>query len=337
MAKGADGRVSALQQQVDRAIAAQLRSAGLPVTPEGLELLPEWRRNAIVACVPTSLLAVVARRKPALRLALAWSGRCDEETQVFLLHWGDSETRWHILWHRDGVSRAVLARAARAEDPEVRAAVAHCLRAGAALVAELAKDPDPVVRREIVGREDTLPPALLIELTADSDADVRRRAIERLPTADSDAPAIEGALAARTDDPDVEVRHAAAQHPRMPAGALARMAADPCARVRFAVGRHAAADELTLERLMTDVDADVRVAAVQHERFPPARLAAAASDPSLHVRAACAAHPRVATQVLARLAADPEPDVRDAVAIRDDLHASVVAVLRASGDAPRLR
>ncbi len=163
-------------------------------------------------------------------------------------------------------------------------------------VAELAHDPDEVVRRAVAIR---LPEAELAALCHDPDREVRITVAARLPVEQ---------LAGMMSDPDYLVRQHVAE--RMPHGRLPRMVDDPDREVRKAVARRLPA--FALKRMAADAEAEVR--RIVAARAMPEDAATLLSDPDWLVRLEAARNAPV--EAIAELVDDPEPDVRALVRAR---------------------
>lgn len=150
------------------------------------------------------------------------------------------------------------------------------------VTAQLARDPDPEVRRALAGNP-LLPPELLARLAADPEAGVRAVAA----AAWADPP--EEALRALLTDPDPRVRVAACTR-RPPRDLYEDLLADPCTRVHV-------------------------VPFLELDRETAALLAA---DPDEDVRRRLAQHPELAPEVRDLLGRDTNPAVRGAVFERAD-------------------
>ncbi len=163
-------------------------------------------------------------------------------------------------------------------------------------VAELAADPDEVVRRAVAIR---LPVTELVPLRHDPDREVRITVAARLPLA---------WLAEMMHDPDYLVRQHVAE--RLPHGRLPRMADDPDREVRKAVARRLPA--FALKRMVNDADDGVR--RIVAARMLPEDAAGLLADPDWLVRLEAARHAPM--QAIAELIDDPEPDVQALVRAR---------------------
>ena len=205
------------------------------------------------------------------------------------------------------VPQAALAELARDPDLEVRRQVAGKDATPPVALAKLARDPDPEVRRTVAWNDAT-PPAALAKLARDPDPDVRRTVARTYAT----PPAV---LAKLARDPDLEVRRWVAENGATPPTALAELMYDLDLEVRPGVARNYATPPATLVELARDPDPQVRQEVVNNGATPPAMLAELAREPRLRIGAGL--NSAISPGTLVELARDPDPEVRRGAARND--------------------
>jgi Leucine rich repeat variant len=201
-----------------------------------------------------------------------------------------------ILIDVDVLPFDVLEFASRASDWIARQKVARSVGATPALLAQLAADTDHDVRAAVAANPNTSR-EFVEQLATDSNALVRLTVAKR---PDAWAGLIEK-LAVDSDD---SVRTCSLEHPLCP----------PVLRQR----RHALDNALPMEAEwfhdLVDPDGDVPIEVAKHPDAPAELLARLASNQSWRLREAVGAHPRTPPEALASLATDSDRDVRRAVA-----------------------
>ncbi|WP_326689024.1 hypothetical protein OIE63_18930 [Streptomyces sp. NBC_01795] len=229
----------------------------------------------------------------------------------------------HDYWLRFGrLSHQVATAALAHRDPKVRKSLAENQSLPPEVLAVLAEDPDPPVRRLAVfmagefGVE--LPTELTVRLATGPETGMRGRALALLGLPDE----IRLSLA---EDPDPRVRAAAISAwswARLRPEVRAAAEADPDPRVRKAVERATRVERplpTTAEDFLAEEDDRRRRDAAFAEPVDAALARLLVAHEDSRIRRAAACNPHVPTALALPLAADPEPSVRLAVSLRGDL------------------
>lgn len=233
---------------------------------------------------------------------------------------GEEAVRAQILLHPHCPQSLLVGLPASALE---RRCLAQHHRAPAALLAELASDPQAPVRRAAAANPAT-PLSALVAACFDVDAAVRRAVAARRDL----SPQLAACL---IDDPDAWVRRALARNPACPADLLARPATDADLEVRRAAARHPACPPHLLDRLSRDAAAWVQAAVAYRDDLPPTVLRRLARSSDVDVLAGIARNPATAPSRLARLAVHECPDVRRAVILNRRTPRAVLRLLRQDG------
>jgi len=205
-----------------------------------------------------------------------------------------------------GATAAVLARLAGDSSPNVRRVVGARPETAVKALQRLATDPDRATREAVAGNTST-PPDTLISLLSDRDFDVRYAATTN-PAADL---RVQRAMCA---SPVSDVREVLAQRPGLPPEIVGLLARDPHRQVRETIA-HSVDLPAVLQTLLDDPNPAVRATAAQNPHTTAAQRRQLTRDPAAQVRAsvvhAMARHGwNIAEEDLLRLAADRSLNVR---------------------------
>ncbi|MEM5328062.1 hypothetical protein VSR34_15910 [Paraburkholderia sp. JHI2823] len=203
------------------------------------------------------------------------------------------------LAHQARTLPDILALLARDEDPGVRRAAALNANTPAGALIGLCFDAQAIVRRVVATRHD-LPLKVVDWLIGNADAWVRRM-LARNPACPPEW------LERLVHDSESEVRRAVARHPRCPARLVALLAADPVAWVRAGVALREDLPAALLRRLCADEDIDVLAGIARHPATPQAQLARLAAHAAADVRRSVILNPRATRRVLLQLRHEPYP------------------------------
>lgn len=188
-------------------------------------------------------------------------------------------------------SRSVADRVALAGDPGT----------GSAVVAQLAHDASPAVRRIIAARQRAAP-EVLRALVTDRDRRVRENLMRNPATPDD-------VVLTLVTDPDRRVRWSVLNRSEHPAPLLLAMAQATERDLRWMTAERIRLDPASEALLARDDDETVRHQ-IARRTTDPARLLALIEDPHPLVRGGVLENPAVRLEHLLALIGDPSPDVR---------------------------
>ena len=187
------------------------------------------------------------------------------------------------------------------------------------LLVELSTDSDKDVRYNVVRNPNT-PPGVLARLSTDSDRDVRYGAAGNPNTPPE-------ALARLSTDSDSDVRCSVAENPNTPPEALARLSTDSDRHVSYNVAGNPNTTPETLARLSFTDLWHVGYSVARNPNTPPEALARLSTDSDSDVRCSVAENPNTPPEVLARLSTDSDSDVRYNVARNPNTPTEILSAL----------
>ncbi|MFE7773917.1 translation initiation factor 2 [Streptomyces sp. NPDC057445] len=298
---------------------AGLRSNAVSMWPS----LSEERKAALLADPHPAVRKSAERR-------VAWDDADETDRQLRELPSHPNHARNHLLVNCR-LSRAVVEDLLDNYEGDGHWVLAYNYSTPPDIVARMAEDPDPKVRREVACREE-LDRALVELLAGDPDPDVRTAVSVRPELTEAERAAIDHVVSTDKDFgpfPDhhrAPLAYARSAHPllrrrvaynrNLPADLVELLSGDDDLGVRVLLAQnHPEAPPELLLRCYLEYEGKERDLLTENPRFPGAGLAARfadADDPAL--RRLATLDPGLAPAVADRLTRDPDPAIRAAAA-----------------------